>query len=309
MSLKAFRSLRFSILYFLFASHQWAVAQPNYPLIHAMNGDDVVFAQLSESIERFHESEKTGIEVHDLSLFSYRMSVDTDLFSLAAACSIPYDTLATLNRIGTAQTLTAGTIILIPSQSGLFVCEEPDNDLEFLVRSLWTGDQAPHYRIKAFVGGRQVDFTFFPGAAFHPSERTFFLVAGFRFPLPKGVITSGFGSRVDPFSGKRITYHSGIDIGAPFGTTVFASRSGRVEETGYSDIYGNYILISHDTTWETLYGHLSRILIVKGKWVSAGDTIGLVGSTGMSTGPHLHFETRKRGVATDPSQLIIGEPR
>jgi len=297
------------LLFLLLAGLHRSIAQPNYPLIHAMNGDDVVFAQLSEGIERFHESEKTGVDAHDLSIFSYRMSVDTDIFSLAAACSIPYDTLATLNRIGTAQTLTAGTTILIPSQPGLFVCDEPDNDLEFLVRSLWTGDQAPHYRIKAFVGVREVDFTFFPGAAFHASERTFFLVAGFRFPLPKGVITSGFGARLDPFSGKRITYHSGIDIGAPFGTTVFASRSGRVEETGYSDIYGNYILVSHDATWETLYGHLSKILVAKGQRVRAGDTIGLVGSTGMSTGPHLHFETRKRGVATDPSQLIIGEPR
>jgi murein DD-endopeptidase MepM/ murein hydrolase activator NlpD len=284
------------------------MAQPSYPLIHSLNNDDIVFAQLSEGIERFHEGENVDTVTLELSLFCYRLGVDTDLFALAAACSIPYDALATLNRIGTAQTLTAGTTILIPSLPGLFVCDKPDNDLEFLVRSLWTGDQAQHYQIKAFVGGRQVDFTFFPGAAFHPSERTFFLVAGFRFPLPKGVITSGFGARVDPFSGKKITYHSGIDIGAPFGTTVFASRSGRVEETGYSDIYGNYILISHDSTWETLYGHLAKILVAKGLWVRAGDTIGLVGSTGMSTGPHLHFETRKRGVATDPSQLIIGKP-
>lgn len=228
-----------------------------------------------------------------------------DLFSLAAALSIPYDTLATLNRLPSADSVGKGKPLLLPSQPGIFVALTPDNDLEYLVKSLRPEGAQPSFPIRAFVDGRLVDFLFYPGAEFNPNERTFFLVSGFRFPLPKGVITSGFGSRVDPFTGKSIRFHTGIDIAAPYGTEVFAARSGKVESTGYSDVYGNYIIIVHDATWETLYGHLSKALVVKGQSLKTGDTIGLVGSTGMSTGPHLHFETRRRGLATDPAPLMM----
>jgi murein DD-endopeptidase MepM/ murein hydrolase activator NlpD len=280
-------------------------AQSPYPLIRTLRAGDIIYDQLSESIERFHQSEKGGPAAPELSFYAYTLPNDADVFSLAAAFSLPYDTLATLNRLRDAGTIAAGSTLLIPSAPGIFVCESPDNELEYLVKSLWREEPEPHSTIKAFVGGRYVAFVFYPGAEFHASERTFFLVAGFRFPLPRGVITSGFGPRTDPFTGHAVTFHTGIDIGAPFGTDVYAARSGRVESTGYSDVYGNFILVVHDKNWETLYGHLSKILAVKGQAVKSGDMIGLVGSTGMSTGPHLHFEIRRRGVATDPAPLMM----
>jgi murein DD-endopeptidase MepM/ murein hydrolase activator NlpD len=282
-----------------------ASAQPSYPTIRALRSEDFVYDQLIDSIERFHQSEKGGPASPQLSFYAYTTPVDTDLFSLAAALSLPYDTLATLNRLRDADILPAGSTLIVPSLPGIFVAEAPENDLEYLVRSLWNEVPDPHSSVRAFVAGRYVDFTLYPGAEFHPSERTFFLVAGFRFPLPKGVVTSGFGSRVDPFTGRSLRFHTGIDIGAPYGTEVFAARSGKIDSTGYSDVYGNFIIVAHDATWETLYGHLSKILVAKGQAVKTGETIGLVGSTGMSTGPHLHFETRRRGVATDPAPLLM----
>jgi hypothetical protein len=282
-----------------------AWAQPSYPTIRALRSEDIVYDQLLDSIERFHESEKGGQTSPELSFYSFTTPVDIDIFSLAAALSLPYDALATLNRLRSAEVIPGGSTLLIPSLPGIFVAESPEGDLECLVKSLWNEIQEPHSPVRAFIAGRYVDFVFYPGAEFHPSERAFFLVAGFRFPLPKGVITSAFGERLDPFTGRSLRFHTGIDIGAPFGTEVFAARSGRIDSTGYSDIYGNFIVVVHDATWETLYGHLSKILVAKGQTVSAGETIGLVGSTGMSTGPHLHFETRRRGVATDPAPLMM----
>jgi len=301
MSLRA-RAVALSSLLAL-AGSSWA--QSPYPAIRSLRSEDLIYDQLVDSIERFHRSEKGNESPPELSFYSYTASDDIDIFSLAAAFSLPYDTIATLNRLPNADSIARGATVLIPSQPGIFVSQSPGNDLEYLVKSLWTETLEPHAPVRAFVDGRYVDFIFYPGQEFHPSERTFFLVAGFRFPLPKGVITSGFGMRLDPFTGRTVKFHTGIDIGAPYGTDVYAARSGKVESTGYSDVYGNFVIVVHDATWETLYGHLSRILVRKGQKVETGGTIGLVGSTGMSTGPHLHFETRRRGVATDPSPLMM----
>jgi murein DD-endopeptidase MepM/ murein hydrolase activator NlpD len=300
--------IRAAVLALFSAMPLLASAQESYPAIRVPQTGDYIYDQLSDSIEHFHESEKAGQISEDLSIYSYTLPADVDIFSIAAAFSLPYDAIATLNRLGNAETIGKGTRLLIPSQPGIFVPLSPANDLELLMKSLWRESTGLHYQVRALVDGRNVDFAFYPGAGFHPAERTFFLVAGFRFPLPRGVITSNFGERVDPFGSRSIKFHSGIDIGAPFGTTVFAARSGRVESTGWSDTYGNYIVIIHDSSWETLYGHLSKILVSKRQAVNVGETIGLVGSTGQSTGPHLHFETRRRGVATDPSPLMTSRP-
>ena len=302
------RFIRIVAFALFFIGSRLAFAQELYPVIRVPQAGDFIYDQLSDSIEHFHQGEKTGQVSADLSIYSYTPPVDVDIFSIAAAFSLPYDAIATLNRLRNAETIAKGTRLLIPSQPGIFVTQSPDNDLELLMKSLWSESTDSHYKVRALVDGRYVDFVFYPGAEFHPAERTFFLVAGFRFPLPRGVITSSFGARLDPFTGRSVKFHGGIDIGAPYGTDVFAARTGTVETTGWSDIYGNYIIVVHDSTWETLYGHLSKISVSKGQKVKVGETIGLVGSTGMSTGPHLHFETRRRGVATDPAPLMMNRP-
>ena len=98
--------------------------------------------------------------------------------------------------------------------------------------------------------------------------------------------------------------HQGIDLPYPTGTPVAAAFDGRVRISDYVGGYGNLVVIRHANGLETFYGHLSKRNVESGDWVSAGDIIGLGGSTGRSTGPHLHFETRYRGAAFDPSWLI-----
>ncbi len=113
-------------------------------------------------------------------------------------------------------------------------------------------------------------------------------------------ITSGFGWRNHPIYHKPI-FHEGIDISAKRGTQVFASASGRVEGLLYSRFgYGNRVVIKHSYGYETLYAHLGSINVKKGQYVKKGQLIGTVGSTGLSTGPHLHYEVHLNGKFVDP---------
>jgi murein DD-endopeptidase MepM/ murein hydrolase activator NlpD len=120
----------------------------------------------------------------------------------------------------------------------------------------------------------------------------------------KGWITSGFGKRVSPFTG-QMAVHEGVDIGAPFNTPVQAPASGRVVVTGFDPRMGNLVAIDHGYGMETQYGHLAKVLVKSGQKVRRGDVIGLVGSTGLSTGPHLHYHIKSNSHAVDPQRYIL----
>lgn len=125
----------------------------------------------------------------------------------------------------------------------------------------------------------------------------------FQWPLPESfTITSYFGNREDPFTGEP-SYHDGTDIAAPAGTPILAAAAGTVETANGSDLwgsgYGYYIKIRHSDSLETLYAHCSSICVTAGQRVKQGEVIGYVGTTGNSTGNHLHFEVRVDGQKTD----------
>ena len=114
----------------------------------------------------------------------------------------------------------------------------------------------------------------------------------FIYPLMNPArVSSRFGGRTHPLTGKR-RFHSGLDIAAPSGAPVVATGSGTVISAGWNGGYGKAIVIQHNDTQQTLYGHLSEISVQPGQSIAQGTVIGLVGSTGNSTGPHLHFESR-----------------
>lgn len=121
----------------------------------------------------------------------------------------------------------------------------------------------------------------------------------FSWPV-SGSITSPFGIRHDPVTGAT-RQHNGIDIAAEMGTTITAAADGTVIYAGWEGGYGNAIVIDHDGAVSTLYGHCSQIFVSNGQEVRRGQAIGAVGSTGHSTGPHLHFEVRVNGEAVDPT--------
>lgn len=117
---------------------------------------------------------------------------------------------------------------------------------------------------------------------------------GWVWPTAAGNLTQGFRSG-----------HDGIDIGAPSGTAVFASRGGTVVIAGWNNGgYGQLVTMDHGGGFGTYYAHLSKILVTPGQRVAAGAVIGQVGSTGRSTGPHLHFEIRQNGTPVDPAGYL-----
>lgn len=118
-----------------------------------------------------------------------------------------------------------------------------------------------------------------------------------------GTITSPFGYRRNPFGG-GMEFHQGLDIAAPMGTTITAAAAGTVISAGWYGGYGNYILIDHGGGMATGYGHCSQIFVSVGQQVQKGQAIGAVGSTGASTGPHVHFEVRINGKAVDPAPYL-----
>lgn len=120
----------------------------------------------------------------------------------------------------------------------------------------------------------------------------------------KGAITSTYGHRENPFTGQNVETHSGLDIRAPMGAPVKAMAKGTVAFAGPKGGYGNCIILKHASGYETLYGHLSKILVTSGQSIDIGQQIGKVGSTGRSTGPHLHYEVHKNGKRINPSNFL-----
>ena len=116
-------------------------------------------------------------------------------------------------------------------------------------------------------------------------------------------MTSPFGARTDPFKGTE-AYHTGMDLAATTGTRVLAAGAGKVAFAGPRSGYGNLVEIDHGDGIVSRYGHLSAILVAPGDTVATGDLIGKSGSTGRSTGPHLHFELRRGGTPINPNTFL-----
>ena len=145
------------------------------------------------------------------------------------------------------------------------------------------------------------------GSGFAGSDVPFIGADGFCSPIGenwRNVVTSEFGNRRDPFTGER-KGHSGMDLAVPTGTSVRAALPGTVTVSTYNQGgYGYYVMIDHGNGLSTLYGHNSQLLARVGQTVEAGDVIALSGSTGRSTGPHLHFEVRINGERTNPRSYL-----
>jgi murein DD-endopeptidase MepM/ murein hydrolase activator NlpD len=275
----------------------WAQA---YPALGSLGQDDLIYTQQQEQLAQSYSAIQGGKPLPDLVVYSYVVRTPVDIFSLAARLNLPYETIATMNRLDRSRSFLRGERILAPSAPGIFAPILPGSDLDLL---LSYRPRAKSQLVSLNVDGKPVSLLFFPGARFSPEERALFLGLLFRFPLPSGILTSGFGPRESPIT-HHLSYHYGIDLAAPMGTEVYAARDGRVAETGINAVLGQYIVIAHEGDWSTVYGHLSARRVRLNDRVESGMIIGNVGSTGESTGPHLHFEVRSRGEPRDPESLI-----
>lgn len=127
-------------------------------------------------------------------------------------------------------------------------------------------------------------------------------------PVEKLALTSNYGVRSDPFNG-RARMHRGVDIPGPVGTPIYATADGIVSRSEWASGYGNLVEIAHGNDMATRYGHMSKLLVTPNQRVRRGQMIGLMGSTGRSTGSHLHYEIRIAGAAINPTPFIVGTER
>ncbi|GAB1432537.1 M23 family metallopeptidase [Spirochaetota bacterium] len=274
-----------------------------YPLIQRLGPKDIVFVQLQDSLAQSYAAENGSREYPDLYFCRWVAAGGEDFFDVAARLNIPYDTLASLNAYEHNKTFKKGEELVIPSQTGIFIVEEPRIELDFLLAAREIPEKVQKVSVKK--GGSVFNMVFVPGSRFYPTERSFFLLAGFRLPLAGGLLTSRYGMRKSPIDGYH-RMHNGVDLAAPKGSSVLASREGLVSKISSDSVLGLYIVLDHGSGLSSMYGHLDSVLVELNQKVNSGNIIATVGSSGLSTGSHLHFEIRLDGSARDPSTYIPG---
>ncbi|MBO6218456.1 MAG: M23 family metallopeptidase [Treponema sp.] len=214
-------------------------------------------------------------------------------------------TLIAVNDISNVRTLRSGQKLKIPSTDGLVYKVQSGDSLNALSVKY-------HVSVEEILDANDLDSDtlskgmelFIPGAKMDATSLKKAMGELFVYPITASWrLTSRFGPRKDPFTGVASS-HTGIDLACPTGTPIRAAMSGTVVYAGWSNVFGNYVIINHGNGYQTLYGHMSKIIAKKGQAVDSSTKIGLVGSTGYSTGPHLHFTVYKNGKLVDPLTLL-----
>ncbi len=279
-----------------------ALYSQEYPVIQNISiYSDPLFKQQQKETESWYFNKARSLPPPPLSLYQYRTEEGDSLIQLAAVFNLPVDTLASLNGIQNIADFRPGDSLLIPSNPGIYINEESS--------SPWYRNLLSHFReqpyqsLKVIVKREKTSFQYYPGQYLPESYRTRFVQPLFLSPLRELTVTSSYGYRDHPFTGKW-ELHTGTDFRAPTGTEIRTCGDGMILSTGELEDYGKYIIIQHRNKYTSLYGHLSRILVNVGDKVAEGDVIALSGNTGMSTGPHLHFEIRKNGLPQNPENLL-----
>ncbi|MDR0624072.1 MAG: M23 family metallopeptidase [Treponema sp.] len=234
---------------------------------------------------------------------SYTVQKGDIIGDIAEKFGLNQDTLISCNGIKNSRLIQIGQILKIPNQDGILYTAGKGDTLSAIAEKYQSSAEAIQTANELFSE------TVHPGTAlFVPGARLDWVnlqeINGDLFIWPiRGAITSPYGFRKSPFTGAR-QFHSGLDIGAPAGTPIRAAMPGRVSVAGWDDVFGNYVVVSHHSGYRTLYAHLSVIRVKSGAYVGTGERIGDVGSTGLSTGSHLHFTVYKNGVTVNPRALM-----
>ena len=258
-----------------------------------------VYEAVVPLIEEIPEPERPRLLLYS----TYSVQRGDIIGELAASFGLNQDTLISINGIRNARLVQIGQVLRVPNQDGILYTVRQGDTLESIAERHRSDAEAIRYANELFSNSALVGSTLFlPGARLDWMERQ--EINGDLFIWPtSGTITSSYGWRRNPFSGVR-QFHNGLDIGASMGAPVRAAMSGRVSVVGYDDVLGNFVIITHHSGYRTLYAHMSRARTRTGDYVGTGERIGDVGSTGLSTGPHLHFTVFRNGVTVNPRSLM-----
>jgi len=255
---------------------------------------------------QYEQKERDRIPVNTSDTFNWQNYIvrkGDSVSKIAAAHSLSMDAVIASNDMKNARSIREGDVLRIPNMDGIPYTAVSGDSFEKIAgqfgvpldaildaNDIQTGTLSP---------GTQL---FIPGARMKQSDLKLALGELFIYPV-QGRLTSTFGWRKDPFTGQR-RYHNAIDLAANTGAPVKAAMDGRVVTIGFSPVFGKYIIVSHNGGYQTLYAHLSKNTVTQGASVRQGDNIGEVGSTGQSTGPHLHFAIYKNNRAVNPLEFM-----
>ncbi|MGA2762834.1 MAG: M23 family metallopeptidase [Spirochaetia bacterium] len=237
-----------------------------------------------------------------LKVADYRTQAGESISQIAQRFRLNLDTVISWNDIRDARSIHPGTVLSIPNSDGLKYTVRRGDTLEQIAKAnglplnaVLDWNRLPSSTIS--VG----QALFLPGVHMRTNDLNSVLGNLFIYPV-RGKISSFFGSRPDPFTGVR-RFHNGVDIVNAPGTPIMAAMEGTVEDVGFNNNYGYYVILRH-SGYQTLYGHLSRYLVERREKVQQGEKIGELGTTGYSTGPHLHFSIFRNGEAVDPLPFL-----
>ncbi len=273
----------------------------NGKYIKNLSKNDKVYSMLIKDIKKF-KGEGGGDIGNDLKIVIYKIKPGESLWEISKKTGLSIDTLLSINNLKNAHILQPGQEIRIPNKDGLLHKIEPGETLESIAKE-FNVDKEDIINVNEISDNETNDEKeiFIPNAKFNLQQRINLLG---RFIVPLfGRITSGFGWRRNPISHRR-EFHTGLDIANYYGAPIRAAESGRVIFVGRYRGYGKMIILRHTNGYSTRYAHLSKFRVKYGQYVRQGRIIGYVGTTGYTTGPHLHFEIRRYGKPLNPYFLI-----
>jgi len=240
---------------------------------------------------------------HVLTFSSYTMEAGDIIGRIAIRSGLNEDSIISVNDVKNTRLMQIGQVIKIPNQDGIYYSVKSGETLESIAEKYNT--TVAHIKTvnELFSDTVAVNTSLFiPGAKLDWTYRQ--EINGDLFIWPtSGRISSPYGYRMAPFAGVRM-FHTGVDIAAPMGSPIKAAMAGRVTQVGIDESWGNFVVISHHSGYRTFYAHMSVVRVKEGAYVETGGRIGDVGSTGLSTGPHVHFTVYKNGVTVNPLSLM-----
>lgn len=239
---------------------------------------------------------------------TYRVKAGDMIGFIADAFDVTQDTIISVNNIRQSRLIQPGQYLKIPSMPGIIYTVKKNGETPATI--------AEKYKVNAekCASANYVSLDtelkagtslFIPDAELDWATRQEINGDLFKKPLhTRYWLSSSYGWRDSPFNAGKRTFHGGIDMASSSGTPIYAALDGTVTAVGYNATYGNYVIITHHSGYKTLYGHMKSTACRKGNFVYTNTVIGYVGSTGMSTGPHLHFTVYKNGKTINPLVVL-----
>ena len=239
---------------------------------------------------------------------TYRVKPGDMIGFIADAFDVTQDTIISVNNIKQSRLIQPGQYLKIPSMPGIVYTVRKDGETPETIAAKYEVNSEKCALVNLLEPGTALSAgtsLFVPDAELDWVTRQEINGDLFHKPLhARYWLSSNYGWRDSPFSSGKRTFHGGLDMATSAGTPIYAALDGKVVGAGYNATYGNYVIIEHHSGYRSLYGHMSKIACRKGNFVYTNTVIGYVGSTGMSTGPHLHFTVYKNGKTINPMTVL-----